>query len=199
MKTFTTKTRMAAVSASLVALTGAAIAPAATHHESAGPSVPEVEAQVVRLGDVPGFWSYDCPLADANAASWAAGDRAEAAALAGEGFRLGVRELLRSQSGATGASVALRFGSAAAAAADLDRREREAGHAGDATNFAVPGPVAAHGDTVRTGGLTTVRVAYVRGPVEYAVQVRATGRVDVTRLQRVLAAAAVRAAGLGSV
>ncbi|HZO34131.1 MAG TPA: hypothetical protein VFB17_03540 [Gaiellaceae bacterium] len=198
MKTFTTRTKTAALATSLVALTGAALASAAIHREGASPDVAKVEAQVVRLGDVPGFWSYSCPLADTDAASWAAGDGPEAAVLTREGFTLGVREPLRSQSGATGASVALEFRTAAGATADLERRERDARHAGDARTFAVPGLLAARGDTVRIGGLTIVRVAYTRGSVEYAVEARASGRVDVTRLQRLLAATAARAAGQGT-
>lgn len=197
MTSFTTRTRIAAAAASLSVLTGAALAHAATHGEPAAPTVAELNAHVVRLGDLPGFWSYDCPLADTNTASWTGGDPAEAAALRSEGFAVGVRELLRSRYGATGASVAVRFGTAAGAAADLDRREQEAGHAGYATNFSVPGQLDARGYTVRTRGLTTVRVAYVRGTVESAVQVQAPGRVDVGRLQRLLAAAVARAAGHG--
>ena len=195
----TTKTKTAAIASSLFVLTGAALAHAATNREvAATTTTADLEAQVVQLGNLPGFWTADCPIGAASAAAWTAGDRAEASALRTEGFVTGLREPLRSKSGATGASLGLRFRSAAGATADLDRHERLAGRAGYATNFAVRGSLAARAYTVRTAGLTTVRVAYTRGDVEYAVQVQAPARADVGRLQRILAAAAARVAGHSS-
>jgi hypothetical protein len=127
-----------------------------------------------------------------NASAWTQGDPTEASSLESEGFALGVRELLRSKSGDVGASFALRFRTAAGAKADLERRELLAGHAGYATNFAVPGVPSVRAYTVRKAGFATVRVAFTRGSDEYGVTI-ATGRgSDVGTLQRALAAAVAR-------
>ena len=154
MKTFATKTKMATTMvASLAALTGAALAHGATAREVA-PTEPVLEVRVVQLGEVPGFWAVNCPLVLPDAAAWAQSDNAEATALHDEGFTVGVRELLRSSSGDTGVSVALRFRTAADARADLDRREQLAGHSGYATNFPVP----AHPRNVRALHRTDARL-----------------------------------------
>jgi hypothetical protein len=195
MKTFTTKTKMAAtIVASLAALTGAALAHGASAREVAA-NDPNVGVRVVRLGQVPGFWAVNCPIGITNAGAWTQGDSAEATTLQREGFAGGVRELLRSKSGDTGVSVALTFRSAAAAKADLDRREQLAGHTGYATNFAVPGSHSIRAYTVRGSGSTTVRVAFTRGATEYAVAVAAAKRTDIGALQQALASTAARVAG----
>jgi hypothetical protein len=193
--TSTTKTG-AAVTAIVLALSGAALAAAAPSHTPAAASLTplDLDARVMQLGELPGFWSTACPIAETSAAAWAAGDSGEATALRAEGFVVGVRESVRASSGASGASVALRFRSAAGATADLDRREQLAGRAGYATNFAVPESDAVRAYTIRGRGLTTVRVAYQRGVDEYAVEVDAPARVDVSALQRKVAAAVVRVA-----
>ena len=195
MKTFTNKTKMAAtVVASVAALTGAALASGANAREVA-PIDPNLEARVVQLGEVPGFWAADCPLAYGSATGWAQGDTAEATAVHSEGFTGGVRELIRSRSGDVGVSVALRFRSAAGASTDLDRREHLAGHEGYATNFAVPGSTSVRAYSVRAAGVTTVHVAFTRGADEYAVAVRAAKGADIGRLQQALATAVTRLAG----
>jgi hypothetical protein len=194
MKAFTTKTKtIAATTISLAALlTGSALAHSAIRHNTGSVDVVSLETHIVRSGDLPGFWSTECPIAETSAAMWAAGNHAEATALRAEGFVVGVREPLRSRSGATAASVALTFRSAAGATADLDRRERLAGHTGYATNFGAPELRAVRAYTVRTAVWTTVRVAYTRGSNEYAVEVKAAGRANAGALQRVVAAAARR-------
>jgi hypothetical protein len=195
MNTFTTKTKMAAtIVASLAALTGSALAHGASTREVAA-NDPNVEVRVVRLGQVLGFWAVNCPIGVANAAAWTQGDSAEATTLQREGFTGGVRELLRSKSGDLGVSVALTFRSAAAAKADLDRREQLAGHAGYATNFAVPGSHSVRAYTVRASGSTTVRVAFTRGATEYGVAVAAAKGTDIGALQRALATAVARVSG----
>jgi hypothetical protein len=195
MNSFTTKTKMAAtIVTSVAALTGAALAHGASVREVAGPD-PNVTVRVAQLGQVPGFWGVNCPIGVANVTAWTQGDTAEASTLQSEGFVGGVRELLRSKSGDLGVSVALTFRSAAAAKADLDRREQLAGHAGYATNFAVPGSPSVHAYTVRASGSTTVRVAFSRGATEYGVAVAAAKRTDIGALQRALASTAARVAG----
>lgn len=190
MKAFSNKTKTAAtIAVSLAALAGGAL----THEASAGePSANDLRARVIQLGDVPGFWSADCPIVLQDAAAWAPGDGEEAAALHGEGFAIGVRELLRSTSGDLGVSVALRFRSPAGATADLNRRERLAGHE---TTFAVPGSTAVRVSTVRSAGSATVRVAFTRGIDEYAVAVEAAKGTKVGALQRALVTAVSRVAG----
>ena len=188
MKTFTTKTKLAAMVASAAALTGAATAltGAASAHGAA--AAPNLDARVVSLGHVRGFWAADCPIAFDDATAWAQGDGAEASALHGEGFAVGVREMLRSTSGAGGVSVALRFHSASGAAADLKRRELQAGHEGYATSFAVPDAPSVHAYTVRTNGTSTVHVAFTRGADEYAVAVETSNSADVGALEAALGA-----------
>jgi hypothetical protein len=149
----------------------------------------------VRLGQVSGFWSVNCPIAVASVAAWAQGDRSEANALHSEGFAGGVRELLRSKSGDAAVSVALRFRSTAGATADLDRREQLAGRAGAAMNFAVPGSPSVRAYTVRTPDSTTVRVSFTRGAEEYGIVVEAAASTDAGDLQRALAATVARVAG----
>ncbi len=192
MNTFTTKMTMAAtIVASLAALASAS---PATPRPAATPD-PNVTVRVAQLGQVTGFWAVNCPIGVANAAAWTQGDTAEATALRSEGFRGGVRELLRSKSGDTGVSVALTFGSAAAARVDLDRREQLAGRAGYAVNFAVPGTPSVRAYTVRTAGLTTARAAFIRGATEYAVAVAAAKSTDIGALQLALADTLSRVAG----
>jgi hypothetical protein len=189
MKTFTTKTKMAAtIAVALGALAGAALAHGAPARDVSA-SDPKLVALVVRLGEVQGFWAANCPIGLGNATAWAQGDDGEAAALHGERFALGVRELLRSASGATGVSVALRFRSAAGAASDLERRELLAGDEGYATNFSVPGARSVRAYTVRTEAAVTVHVAFTRGTDEYAIAIAAAKGTDVDALQRSLAAA----------
>jgi hypothetical protein len=195
MKSFSNKTKMAATMlASVAALTGAALASGADAREVVTTD-PNLEAHVVQLGDVPGFWAANCPLAFSTATAWAQGDNAEATAMHSEGFTVGVRELLRSRLGDVGVSVALRFRSAAGASTDLDRREQLAGRAGYATNFAVPGSPSIRAYSVRAEGFTTVHAAFTRGTDEYAVVVRAAKRADIGALQRALATAVKRVAG----
>ena len=192
MNSSTSKTTMAAtIVASLAALVSA---PSAAARQAAAPDT-NIWMRVVQLGQVPGFWSFNCPIGVANAAAWTQGDAVEATALQSEGFRGGVRELLRSKSGDTGVSVALTFGSAADAQADLDRREQLAVHAGYAVNFAVPGSPSVRAYTVRGSGSTTARVAFIRGATEYAVAVAAAKSTDIDVLQRALAATVSRVAG----
>ena len=192
MNPFTPKMTMAAtIVTSLAAL---ASVPPATARPGGAPD-PNVTVRVAQLGQVRGLWAFNCPIGVANAAAWTQGDTAEATALQSEGFKRGVRELLRSKSGDTGVSVALTFGSAAAAKADLDRREQLAGHAGYAVNFAVPGTPSVHAYTVRASDATTARVAFIRGATEYAVAVAAAKSTDIGALQRALAATVSRVAG----
>ena len=194
MKTFTNKTKMAAtVVASVAALTGA-LASGANAREVVAID-PNLEVRVVQLGEVPGFWAADCPLAFGSASAWAQGDSAEATAVRSEGFAVGVRELLRSRSGDVGVSVAMRFRSEAGASNDLDRREQLAGREGYATNFAVPGSPSVRAYSVRTAGFTTVHVAFTHGTDEYAVAVRAAKSTDIGPLQQALATAVTRLAG----
>lgn len=194
MKALTTRTKTAAtIATSLVALSGAVLAHGANARRPA--SGPNLQMRVVELGDVPGFWAVDCPIALADATAWAEGDGNEASALHDEGFAVGVREVLRSRSGDMGASVALRFRSAAGARADLNRRESAAGREGYATSFAVPGSPAVRAYTVRTSSGTTVRVAFSRGADEYAVVVEAAPGTDIDSLQRALATTVTRVAG----
>ena len=188
MKTFTHKTKLAAMVASAAALAGAATAltgAAAAHGTSGAPSL---DVRVVALGHVRGFWAADCPIAFDSATAWAQGDGAEASALHGEGFAVGARELLRSTSGASGVSVVLRFHSASGAAADLERRELQAGQQGDAMSFAVPGAPSVHAYTVRTNGTSTVHVAFTRGTDEYAVAVETTTGAEVGAIEAALGA-----------
>ena len=142
-----------------------------------------------------GFWAVNCPLALGSATAWAQGDKAEATAIHNEGFAVGVRELLRSRSGDIGASVALKFRSAAGASADLYRREQLAGRAGYATSFAVPGSPSVRAYSVRAAGVTTVHVAFTRGTDEYAIVVQAANGTDIGPLQQALATAVSRVAG----
>jgi hypothetical protein len=194
MKALTTRTKTAAtIATSLVALSGAVLAHGANARRPA--SGPNLQMRVVELGDVPGFWAVDCPIALADATAWAEGDGNEASALHDEGFAVGVREVLRSRSGDMGASVALRFRSAAGARADLNRRESAAGREGYATSFAVPGSPAVRAYTVRTSSGTTVRVAFSRGGDEYAIVVEAAPGTDIDSLQRALATTVTRVAG----
>ena len=188
MKTFTPKTKLAATVASAAALAGAAtaITGAAAAHGTG--EAPALNMRVVALGHVHGFWSADCPIAFDNAAAWAQGDDAEASALHSEGFAVGTRELLRSNSGASGVSVALRFRSASGAAADLERRELQAGRQGYAMSFAVPGAPSVHAYTVRANGTSTVHVAFTRGADEYAVAVETTRGAEVGALEAALGA-----------
>ncbi|HZP72354.1 MAG TPA: hypothetical protein VFA97_03150 [Gaiellaceae bacterium] len=193
MTSFTPKTKaMAATVTSLVALTGAAFAHSANAREVSQNSS-ALEAQVVRLGQVPNFWAVNCPIELGSATAWAQGDDVEAGALRGDGFMLGVREQLRSDTGETGASIGLEFHSAAEAKADLNRRELAAGHAGYATNFAVLESPSVRAYTVRTPDSTTVRVGFTRGNDEYALTVTAAPGADVDALQQTLATAAGRA------
>ncbi len=195
MKRFSNKTKTAAtVVASVAALTGAALASGADAREVVA-TAPSLEARVVQLGEVPGFWAANCPLAFSTSTAWAQGDDSEATAVHSEGFAVGVRELLRSRSGDVGVSVALRFRSAAEASTDLDRREQLAGRGGYATNFAVPGSPSVRAYSVRTEGVTTVHVAFTRGTVEYAVAVRAAKSADIGALQQAVATAVKRVAG----
>jgi hypothetical protein len=195
MKTFTNTTKRAAtVVASVVALAGAAPASGA-HAREVVAIDPNLEVRVVQLGELPGFWTVDCPLAFGSATAWAQGGNAEATAVHREGFAMGVRELLRSRKGDVGVSVALRFRSAAGASTDLDRREQLAGHTGYATSFAVPGSPSVRAYSVRTAGFTTVHVAFTRGTDEFAVAVRTAKRAEVGALQQALATAAGRVAG----
>jgi hypothetical protein len=197
-KSLMTTKSLAATATMVVGLSGGALAAAATSNSSVTTPAPaDLEVTVMKLGELPGFWSAACPIAEASAAVWAAGDSGEATALRNEGFLVGVRELLRARSGASGFSVALRFRSSAGAAADINRREQLAGRAGYATNFAVPGAYAARAYTIRSRGLTAVRVAFQRGADEYALEVDAHGRVDVGRLQRTVAATVARVASRG--
>ena len=192
MKAFSNKTKMAATMvASLAALSGATLAHGeSTQEVSAG----GLQERVVRLGHVSGFWAANCPIQLSNATAWTQSDDTESADLDREGFAVGVRELLRSQSGDMGVSVALRFRSPAGATADLNRRERHAGRDGYATNFAVPGAPQVRAYTVRTDGSTTVHVAFTRGADEYAIAVEAADGTEIGGLQRALATAASREA-----
>jgi hypothetical protein len=193
MKAFGNKTKTAATIVTLlVALTGAALAHGASTREA--PGAPDLQMGVLALAQVEGFWTADCPIAFREATEWAQGDDVEASALQSEGFAIGVRELLRSDKGDTGLGVALRFRSAAGARADLDRRERLAGHRGYAVNFAVPGSPSVRAYTVRTKGSTTVHVAFARGTDEYAIAVEAAHGTNVDALQRALATAIRREA-----
>jgi hypothetical protein len=195
MKTFGNKTKIAAtVAASVAALTGTALASGADARKIVVTD-PHLETRVVQLGELPGFWSANCPLTFSSARGWAQGDPTEAAAVRSEGFAVGVRELLRSRSGDLGVSVALRFRSAAGARTDLDRREQLAARSGYAMNFAVLGSPAVRAYSVRAGGFTTVHVAFTRGIDEFAVAVRAAKSADIGTLQRALAPAVARAAG----
>jgi hypothetical protein len=194
MKTFTNKTKIAVtIVASAAALSGAALAQGASGHKVAA-NDPNVELRVVRLGQVPGFWAVNCPIGIVSAEGWTQGDTSEASNLDGEGFAVGVRELLRSRSGDMGVSFVLRFRSAAGAKADLERRERIAGRLGYATNFAVPGSPSVHAYTLRTSGSTTVRVAFTRGSDEYGIAVAAAKGTDMRTLQQALAASVARVA-----
>ena len=189
MKTFTNTTKMAATMvASLAVLAGAANA-----REVVSPR-PNLEARVMELGQVHGLWAANCPIALGNSTAWAQGDDAEASALHDEGFALGVRELLRSDSGDIGVSVALRFRSAAGALADLDRREQLAGRQGYAVDFAVPDAPSVRAYAVRTAGSTTVHAAFVRGTDEYGLAVEAARDADMKALERAVANAARREA-----
>ncbi len=189
MTIHTDKTKLAAaVVASLAVLTGSANA-----REVSSPA-PNLEARVVELGQVQGLWAANCPIALGNPTAWAQGDDAEASALHHEGFATGARELLRSDAGDLGVSVALRFRSPAGAKADVDRRERLAGQEGYATNFAVPGAPSLRAYTVRAAGSTTVHVAFVRGTDEYGIAVQAGRTTDVKALERAVATAARREA-----
>jgi hypothetical protein len=194
MKSLTTKTKTAATIATfLVILSSAGLAHGANAREVVATD-PNLVVRVVQLGEVQGFWAVNCPIALTNATAWAQGDINEATALHREGFAIGLREMLRSTTGAIGASVALRFRSAAGATADLDRREQLAGRAGYATNFAVAGSSAAHAYTVRTADATTVRVVFTRGADEYAIVAVAAKGADIGALQRALAGAVARVA-----
>jgi len=198
MKTFTNKTKQAAaLVAAAAALAGgaAALTGAASAREITAD--PNLDARVVALGQVAGFWATDCPILIDDANAWAQGDGAEASALHGEGFAVGARELLRSTSGEGGVSSALQFRSAAGAAADLERRVHDAGHHGYATNFAVPGAPSVHAYTVRTNLTATVHVAFTRGADEYAIAVETTDSAHVETLELALAAAVRREARHG--
>ncbi len=196
MTSFTRKSKVvAATVTSLVALTGTVLSQSANAREVVQPG-PALEAQVVRLGHVPNFWAADCPITLDSATAWAQGDDAEAAALQREGFTLGVRELLRSGSGETGVSVALQFHHAAEASADLERREQLAGRQGYATNFALFASPSVRAYTVRTADTTTVHVGFTRGEVEYELAIDAGPNTDVNALQRTVATAVTRVAGL---
>lgn len=190
MKTFGNTTKMAmATVGSLAVLTGPASA-----REVAMPGS-SLEATVVQLGRVQGFWAANCPIALGSATAWAQGDGDESSALRHEGFAVGVREPLRSASGDTGVSVALRFRSAAGAKADLDRREQLAGRQGYPTNFAVPGAPSVRAYAVRTKHSITVHVAFVRGADEYGIAIETSG--DVKKIERAVATAARREARHG--
>jgi len=189
MKTFTTKTKLAAMVASAAALTGAATAVTGAASAHGNTATPNLDVRVVALGHVRGFWAADCPIAFDDASAWAQGDGAEASALHDEGFAVGARELLRSTSGGSGVSVALRFRSSSGAAADLERRELQAGHEGYATSFAVPGAPSVHAYTVRTtNGTSTVHVAFTRGADEYALAVETRNSADIGALEAALGA-----------
>lgn len=195
MKNFTPKPKTAvAIVTSLVALTGAALAHGANAREVSLPD-PGLETNVVRLGEVPNFWAANCPIAVGTATAWAQGDNAEASALHSEGFTLGVRELLRSDSGDTGFSVALRFRRPTGANADLQRRERLAGHQGYATNFALFDSPSVRAYTVRTADSTTVDVGFTRGADEYELAIHASPGTDVNALQATVASQVTRIAG----
>jgi hypothetical protein len=194
MKTFTTKTKTGAMMlASLIALSGAVVAHGASARRAEDGA--NLQYRVVQLGEVHGFWTVNCPITLGSPTAWAEGDGAEASALRHEGFAIGVREVLRSRSGDIGASVALRFSSAAGAHADLSRREKAAGRQGYSMSFAVPGAPVVDGYTVRTKGTTTVRVAFARGADEYAIVVEAAPGTDISALQRALATTVARVAG----
>jgi hypothetical protein len=190
-----TRTKIVATTAfTLAALTGATLTPGATAREVA-PADASLVARVVQLGHVPGFWAADCPLTLDRATAWAQGDRAESTAVRSEGFAVGVREVLRSGSGDIGASVALRFGSAAGARADLDRREQRAGRSGYAMSFPIPGSLSVRGYSVRSAGVTTVHVAFTRGNDEYAIVVQAAKGTSISALEQTLATVVGTVAG----
>jgi hypothetical protein len=175
-------------------LTGAALAHGATAHEAVTTD-PNLETRVVELGELPGFWAANCPIALSSATAWAQSDSTEATALQSEGFAAGVRELLRSSSGELGVSVGLQFRSASGARADLERREQLAGRDGYATSFPVPGAPSVRGYSVESAGSTTVHVAFSRGAEEYAVAVGAANGTNLGALERTLVTAVARDAG----
>jgi hypothetical protein len=198
MKTLTTRTKtVVAMVFPLAAGTCAALALVGTSHAAAASSAAELEGKVAQSTDLPGFWSTECPSIERGAAVWAPNDRRQVTALDAEGFLLGVREPLHSDSGDTAVSFALRFRTAAGLTADLNRRERLASRAGGTTSFGVPQLPSARGYTVRTAHLTTVSVVDALGSTEYGLEVNAVGRADVGALQRTVEAAARRDAARG--
>ena len=179
MKTSTSKTKIAATFvASLAALAGAVMAHGAS-------SEPSLQDRVMELGrGARGSGWSNCPIAIANATAWAQGDEKEASTLHGEGFELGVRQLLRSNAGDLGVRVALRFRSPAGAEADVNRRELLAGQQGYPMNFAVPELPPCTRTACRRAGSTTVHVAFTRGTDEYAIVVETSHASEVRALEQ---------------
>jgi hypothetical protein len=165
-------TKCTAVSMAAIALAAAGSAQGRSSHFSLyGPAAQHLRASMLRAGELANFATLDCPTSVAAATDWANGNSSTSAALAAEGFQVGIREPLRSarldglafDSGARFATAEGAREALARVAAGLRSR--------NGASLRVQGIPGAIAYRLSTSGAWQYSVVFVAGNVEHSIDV----------------------------
>jgi hypothetical protein len=178
MTNLLTSTKLAVVAA--LTLTGIVVALAVSPVGRSQPAPDEpfsstalkLRTMVLDENELPGFTSVECPLVQMSVGDWVGANTDAIPALRTDGFVMGLRETLRSAKlGASAASVAINFHSAAGAATHLMRQLATVRNEGTVTAFSVAAIAGAQGyqATTRTGIRDTI--GFTSGSNEYLLSV----------------------------
>jgi len=184
-------TKIALAVTCLVALAAGSAALARTPGQpNATSTTAPLYTRVLSLGDLKGFWSVTCPVAETTAAQWSTHSGSESD-LSRNGFVNGLREPLRSSGSSVQAwSAVAQFKTAAGA-----RREAlsELGRApaGAVARFAVPQIPGSRGYSLADGRSSRITVGFTEGRFQYVIEIRGVGASDAAMLRARLTAAAV--------
>jgi hypothetical protein len=136
------------------------------------PTALKLRAMVLNENELPGFTSVECPLVHMSVGDWVGANTDAIPALRAEGFVMGIRESLRSAKlGASAASVAINFHSAAGATTHLVRQLATVRSEGTATAFSVAGIPGAQGYRLATRTGIRDTIGFTSGSNEYLLSV----------------------------
>jgi hypothetical protein len=184
-------TKIALVVTCLVALAAGSAALARTPGQpNATQTTAPLYTRVLSLGDLKGFWSVTCPVAETSAAQWSTHSGSETE-LSRNGFVNGLREPLRSSGSSVQAwSAVAQFTTAAGARREaLSELGRALGRA--VVHFTVPKIPGSLGYSPADGRTSRIAVGFTEGRFQYLIEISGAGASDAAVLQARLTAAAV--------
>jgi len=184
-------TKIALVVTCLVALAagGAALARTPGQPNATSATAP-LYTRVLSLGDLKGFWSVTCPVAETSAAQWSAHSGSEDE-LSRNGFVNGLREPLRSSGSSVQAWSAVAQFKTPAGARRQSLSELGRAPAGAAARFAVPQIPGSQGYSLADGRSSRITVGFTQGRFQYVLEISGLDASDAGALRGRLTAAAV--------